>query len=750
MRGDAPPVDYPDDVEYDPYPAPVVARTYAPAVPSPADIDLCVDDLARRRARQVPAAAAALTAGVGTAAWGCAELATMAGQPVIAGGIVLGTWAGTALSLPVLRAWFSNSIPAHWNRRWWLNAAGGALWVDAVAAGAAAGPTATLWLFGGGAVAAAIASVRWMDEHQVPHPRDLTAPEPLLELEPAPGPEAEPEDDLPPEIPLDAAEILFRRWEERVAAGSKVVLRGAMLTGREVLPNAVAWLIETDGDFTYDEISKAHARIAARLGVSGRNVIIEPIEDDESQARLTIVTLDVLRDGVIFERPKYLIDGDDHLIPLAFAADGTGWLHHVAVDEVGVRPALIVGEPGSGKTATLEAIQMARLHSGIWRPLFADGDPAGGSSPLLNAIIPGAGAGPEAARRVVEALEDIIEIRSRLKPTLTEDADGNLVTITDPARQRAVREIRPCRQYPGYVGVFDEYHRLTNDPWLKERNFAARCERILRIGRKYGVTLDVATQSLLAGDYGNSTNLRSYLAARNAWIHRSGNKSERHSINGVSMAPGALPQQPGYAFAAGSGRLCLSRVAWSKTMGDHAAHFPPCPGDRLSELAVARHQAQELDATAALEDQLRLVAEWETAMRADAIPPQLAAPTPVARPAAAGQPAPARRWSAGGVSIPDPSLVGAKVIPMHARTAPPPADPGPLHWKAKRILGELAAADGPMTADDLKRATGLSGPDVSKYGGELIRRNLAHRPGAGKQGSYAAGPAPVAAANALR
>lgn len=692
----------------------------------PTHLPAVVEVEAGIRARRLPLWAGGITAAAGLAAAGAEAAAIGLGMPGVAGTVVASTIGGSAVAVPALRVIFRNRIPELWRRDWTIGTALAAAWADlAVTVGPLNLPMG-IALLGG----TAWATRHWNTAHEVHLPSPL--PE-RVAIEPPPLPT-----DEPPEEPTDAASVLARRWAERVAAGPKVVLKSAMLTGREILPNAVRWIITTDGDFTYDEMAAARTKIAARLGIAAVNVVIERIEDDESSARLTIVTRDILSEGITYEGPRYEIDGDFHRIPLAVAADGTGWLNHIAVDDVGVRPALLVGEPGSGKTATLEAIQMGRLSVGVWEALYADGDPGGGSSPLLNEVADNFGAGPQAALKVVEALEDIIEGRSRLKPTLHETADGRLVEIADPATQPAnVREMRPTAEYKGYVGVFDEFHRLVNDPWLQEKKFGARCERILRIGRKYGVTLDVATQSLLAGDYGNSTILRGLLAAINAWIHRSGNKSEQHTINGVSLSPGSLPKKPGHVFAAGSGRLCLARVAWSKTMREFAARFPRRPGDWRSGLAIARHRPREVDATEALEDQRRRVAEWEVAMRAGVDPAAIGAPA-----ATPGQPtriAP----SGGGIVVTVPAALTGNV-----RTLPPrPAELGPVNAEAVfpaaalaklsvpyRAVLDVLAAVGPGRAvanAEVIEKTGLRDDVVSKAGRRLVELEMAHRDGHG-------------------
>lgn len=717
--------------DYDPHPVGeplVVETTSRDAIRA----DLAIE--ADARARRVPVVATAATGVAGYAAWGAAELAAAVGPAGAHGAVVAGTCAATALALPALRIWFRHSIPEMWRRRWWLSGVAAAAWVDIAAA-----TTPATWVMTGAlTLGSAVLSARWMDEHRVPNPSEL-----LLPALPAPEPH--------PAIEASRAAQLEQAWADRVGGGKRSILGGSRLTGRTELPNAVRWLVETDpGSFTFDEMFAKRPKIAAALGVGTGKVILEPYgsgdddeDDDESRAWLTIVTRDLLKGGVRYTGPVYR----DGAIPVGLFADGTGWADYVAVDAVGARSGLVTGDPGSGKTALLEVITMGLRQSGHWQVLFADGDPEGGSSPTLNEIADWAEAGTDGVLAQLRAVELLIKVRSRLKPTLT-DIDGPELRQLRPDEAGHVlptREMRPCRTYPSYVWVIDELHRFIGaegDPKLKGDSkvegsvkLAARLERIARIGRKYGVVLLIGTQSLLAGDFGGSTTLRAYLAARNAFIMRSTNRSERHTLNGVAVAPESLPARPGYAFAVGGGRTSLLRVAWSETMAEFAAGFPSSAGDPDSELAIAAHRPKrQLDAEESLAERLAGLVSWRAAIEAGTDPDELDSDTEDT-----SAPAPT---SVGGVSVPAP--LGGKVIPMRprpaAQAAPPPADQAALPAKAMQVLGVLCSGPGPWRSAVLVEKTGLSPSDVSKVLGELVKRGLAHRP-TGVQGLYAAGPA---------
>ena len=713
--------------------------------------------LANQQARRVPFVYGSVVGVAGLGAWGAVEAAAAAaGQPALAGGIAVTTWIATGAGLPVLRWRLRDRtadgrivvrVPRRHRRRWWVAATASALWVDLMASGAVhwIGPWGMAALLG---VGATVVSAGWMRDHPV----ELLLAITRRALPPAPPPpaiEPPPPPVVSAPVAMDPASVLGRKWDARVAAGEKAVLAGAELIPIDVLPQAAKWIIDTDGDFTFDEIAAAQKKIAARLNILARNVIIERDGEQEGRALLTIVLIDsVLTEDLVYPGPSY----DNGAIRVAKAADGTGWLYHYADDpDKGCRSGLFVGEPGAGKSAGLEVIVAAKRASGVWRILYADGDPGGGSSAVNNNLAHMALAGKEGALRVLEMLEAVIEIRSRLKPTLLiNPATGLLERITDKARQKPnVREMHATRQYPGYCGVFDELYRVANDPWLKEQGFIPRLEEVVRIGRKYGVAVLVGTQSLLAKDFGLSTNLRSYLAARNAWILRSQNQSEATALNGVAGAASTLPELPGYCYAAGSKRMCLARIAWEEDLDRYAPQFPNTPGDQLSELAVALYQPTAVDPTAVLGERLQSIEEIEAALIAGRNPfitTQDRAGHDAAKttdnPAPASQPAPAgqreqqvRRWSTpGGAAIPAP-LTGATVTRLHPR--PDPGSVPALTPKAERVRTLLWARPGPWTTAELEDATGLSKPDVSKALNQvLVPRGEAVRP-TGKTGVYA-------------
>ncbi|GJF01426.1 hypothetical protein [Pseudonocardia sp. D17] len=657
-----------------------------------------------RRARRLPYVAAGATAAAGYGAWGLSELAQLAAGP--AGEVVVstGTAGLCAAALGILRLHRGPVIPERWRRRLWTAGASAASWVTAASAvGPVSWPmTAAL------VVGTAAASASWLRAHEVPTPPSLALPGQPIEKPVRPAAADE-----------DPGVLLVRRWTENIAADGKPV-PGSLLTERVDLPHAIRWTVQTiPGSTSFSAMFAQRDRIAAGLRWGSARVLLEPSDVDESAAVLTVITKDILKDGIAYTGPRYR----DGVIELGPYADGSGWGDYVAVDGVGCRNGMATGEPGSGKSAFLEAVAMGLKSSGEWVVLFGDGDPEGGSSPLLNNLADWAAAGPQQVLHQLEALEAALIVRGMLKPTLTAGPDGAPIPITDPTTQTPVRELRPSRRFPAIKWILDELHRLSADPWLTERRFIPRLEQLVRIGRKYGIVVLTGSQSLLAPDYGNSTPLRGYLAARNLYAFRNGNKSEKAVVSGLEIAPSVLPPGGGYAFSTGSGRLAMLRVAWSPDMARHADGLPATALDPDTELAIARFRpAADADPTVAFAEQAAKLAVWRAQQGAAALPSDAG---PASRPAVGGL---------AGLAVPS-ALTTANVVPIHrpaALAAPATStdvEAGPdleaLNSSQRIVVTALKA--GHRRTGAIAAQTGLRLPAVSKALSALADLGLAER-----------------------
>jgi hypothetical protein len=557
-----------------------------------AGVDRSMRIAAGARARRLPYLATAATAGTGWVAWGGAQLAELlagpGGETVAAAGC-----AGVcAAGLGVLRVAHRHGIDPAWVRGWWTAGAAASGWVTTAAA---VGPDT--WAMSAAlALGAASCSAGWLREHAVPDPGLVTAPALVVDREP--------EDDF--------GQLIAARWAESIAVQNGPVAK-SLLTARTELPNAIRWTIQTvPGSTSFAQVLGLSGRIASGLRLSPEKLILEPGED-ESAVTLTVLTHDLLAGGVAYPGPIYR----DGRIVLGPFADGTGTSEYIVHDAVGCRSGMATGEPGSGKSAFLEVVALALRNSREWYVMFGDGDPEGGSSPLLNRIAHWPEAGAQRALAQLEALEAALEVRSLLKATLTLGPDGRTpVPITDPATQAPIREMLPSPAFPGIYWIVDELHRLTTDPWLKDHRFAERLEKVVRVGRKYAVVLLTGSQSLLAGDYGGRTALRAYLAARNLYAFRNQNRSETATVNGLTIPPSALPAGGGYAFAGGGGRLAMLRVAWARDMGPWAAALPELDLDADTDLALAPYRpALDRDPASLYATASAKLRDWRTTQR---------------------------------------------------------------------------------------------------------------------------------------
>lgn len=594
---------------------------------------------AGRRARRLPYQATAATAGAGYAAWGLTELADIVSGPA---GQTTATTATAGLccaGLAALRIYHRYGITQQWRRSWWAAAISAGSWITAASAFGPATWTMTAAL---GAGAAAISST-WMRAHEVPIPG--TAPTPTAPVEPA----TTSANDLGDDIAV--------RWAENVSCQGGPV-PGSHLTGRQDLPNVIKWLVETPpGKGNFDSLLASLPRIASGLRCSLNKLILEPVAEDESAAWLSVITRDVLAEGVPYTGPRYFSEhSKDGRIPVGPSADGTGEACYVAVDEVGCRNGLVTGAPGSGKSACLETLTLGYLSSGRWWVLFGDGDSGGGSSPLLNRIAHWAEAGPERVLAQLEWLEDYLELRTSVKATLTASPDGTPMPITDPATQLPVREMLPSQQYPGVVWVVDELYRLTQDDWLKDQNFVGRLEKLTRIGRKYGIVVLAGTQSLLLDDYGGSSKLRAYLSDVNCLAYRNRNRSEQHVVSGLKISPSVLPVGGGYGFSTAGGRMSMFRGAWAPDLSPFAKGLAVAPLEGDARVLMDRYRPDESGDpeqlyTSAQARVAELLAAAKTGTR----------PTPANQPDRASRPAmfPALE----GIKIPRP-LGAADIIPI--------------------------------------------------------------------------------------
>ncbi|OLM09807.1 hypothetical protein Ae706Ps2_6269 [Pseudonocardia sp. Ae706_Ps2] len=640
---------------------------------------------ARVWARRVPYLATAAAAAAGALGWAVCDLVAVSGGPVAASVTAVGAGLTVSAGVAGARGWWRRRIPSSWTTASWAGVVGAGVWVGASAVVGPADPALLAALAAGSAACWS----GWMAAHPV------TVPASGLVL----GHD---------EDAGDVGDGLAWRWAENVAGRGKA-LPGSLLTDRADSARAVRWTVRTPpGELCFDDILSRRGRIASALGVSGKQLVVEPYPDDEGWAQLTVIIADVLSSGVAFTGPRY----EHGAIPLGPYADGEGEMVFHAVEAVGVRNGLVTGEPGSGKSACLEAIGLGLASSGCWHVFFGDGDPDGGSSPVLNDVADWAESGPEGVLAQLGAVEAALEVRSLLKSTLTEGPSapdgvpGVLVAITDPAVQPSARKLLPAPGLPGLVWVIDELHRLSTHPVLVAADFIGRLERVVRIGRKYGVAVVVGTQSLLAPDFGGSTVLRSFLSARNLFAFRNMNRSENVVVDGLAVAPTSLPAGGGYCFASSGGRMAMGRVAWAPDLGEWVRSVPGAALDPDTAAAVLRFQpAQGLSPRARWEAQTAKLAAWRRSTATSTGASGGGGVAPVVESAASVV---LPGWS--GVSVPA-ALTAADVVAVPLRGGEPVAGDGP----GLDDLGSSADLGAEVGAEVSAEVSGLSPAQSEVY-----------------------------------
>ncbi len=677
--------------------------------------------------RRTPYVMGAVTAGVGASAWGCAQVAGYFAGPDGAATVETVTWMATAVSIPLLRSMFRHRIPEHWRTRWWLSTAAAAAWVDvAVTQGAdlldpavAGGMLAALWLVG------VWLGSRWGDECDLPEEDEVEDDEP----EPLPV-VAVPRR---PEIDTSRAAEIEADWVAEVSGGRNPIARGAELQHRTHLPHGYRWLVQLDraehvgaSDLTSDHAS---ARVAFKLGFRATDVIIEPLEGDEARedrVMLTVVTHDVLAKGVPYTGPNY----DRGRIRIGLYADGTGSAYWNAYDDTGVQCGLVTGEQRSGKSVFMAKLAGDYKASGEWGVLVGDGDPAGGSSPLMSEIADDFAKGPREVLEQLEGLEAVQrEVRGHLMGLLTLDADGKPMWMDRPGQVPADKML-PCPQFPGIVWFLDELHMLTGDPYLRSVNFATRLGKVVRGLAKYGVAVIIGTQSALGADFGGDSALRAMLA-KNQVTMRTQNKSETGIVGQGGFDPGTLRKGGGYAFLGDGVRRAMVRMEWAKDMHRWLPEILArgvVPDELTWDVFRRYRKVRVLDREADYEERRARLAKVRAALATGAPLPG----TPEAEAdekALTAKPAADAPMSFGGFTIPTGA---SNVTPIRRDLNPIPApEPAPaparLSDKALRVLAMLRTHPDPWTTLQLENATKLLKPDVSKALGELVKAGLAKR-----------------------
>ncbi|WP_158071616.1 hypothetical protein [Pseudonocardia sp. Ae717_Ps2] len=142
---------------------------------------------------------------------------------------------------------------------------------------------------------------------------------------------------------VEIAEMV-QRWEERIAA-ERGPIPDSQLVEPQVLPAAVRFTVATvPGSTSFDTAHALRGRIASGLQRPSSRIVLEPSDVDESMFDLTVITRDVLADGVPYTGPVY----HDGRVEIGAFADGDDTATYTAADRAGAATAWPPGSPARG------------------------------------------------------------------------------------------------------------------------------------------------------------------------------------------------------------------------------------------------------------------------------------------------------------------------------------------------------------------------------------------------------------------
>ncbi|GIH22530.1 hypothetical protein Aph01nite_08400 [Acrocarpospora phusangensis] len=421
-----------------------------------------------------------------------------------------------ALAVGQVRTWLGR---ARWRARW----AGGCLaaaaaWTSAAAAvgtGMDASPLPSVLIVGGGLLAA---PWWWLNR---PRPRGRRAP-------------AKPNLELPAPPPLPAIEAGPHEhqlaWREHVGARHHA-LEGSELVAPEQIrdhqgqPNGTAWIIDGGpGRHTYGAMRQALEEIKATLDRPNVDSLIYLDQDPEqrkTRAKLVVLERNPLIEAVRWARPT--LDRATGLIPISVYPDGSGWAHYVLYKwGWGVPHDLIVGVPGSGKSAVLRLIMGESLNAGNSVMWF---------NPHLSR------SGDDTASRVTGAFRTPAEIYAGMR-ALEAAIEERLEILSEVGEHR----MGPEYGHPILHVVVDE---ASHESILGNRIIGEILTAASQQGRKLWIKLSVATQDPSSDEgFHDFATLREMLIGGNVIALRVASSSTARSIRkgNLEVHPEEIPE----------------------------------------------------------------------------------------------------------------------------------------------------------------------------------------------------------------
>ncbi|RCW45142.1 hypothetical protein DFQ14_103106 [Halopolyspora algeriensis] len=472
--------------------------------------------LGKRWRRQVlPLAVLGGTHGIGAASASLAGSAALV--PVAAG------WAGAAGAYG-----YAHRNASRWDRAYaGLAAVGSAGWQAALALTGADGITASLlWACG------CALSVPYWVRHAEPDPdvtAELATPAPRTALPVAPG----------------TADMRVRLWDEHMAAHGKS-LPGSTISDIAAFDYGWKAAITLAIGEHWHTIMSARKAILSVYNLPDGRVFVEPIPGASVRtARITVLTSDPLQSVRRWQAPS--LDPATGTFPIMTTADGELLHFRFFWPGGGGTHALVSGVNGSGKTKVLDLILGEAVASDRIVPMVVDGG-EGASLPQWKDRSELFAETPQDARTV---LRYALRLMDRRRPVLKRQGGGS---------------IEPSPHLPLICIVIDEAHKLLmddEDEGVNNKDIKRMCEKLTQEGRKFGISLVLATQVPSATQLGGSTVLRDQLKGGTVIGLRVAERTSGNMISSGAPMPEGLHELPA-EFADGTPTRGLGYVLTSR------------------------------------------------------------------------------------------------------------------------------------------------------------------------------------------
>jgi ribosomal protein S25 len=376
------------------------------------------------------------------------------------------------------------------------------------------------------------------------------------------------------------------RWEERVAGGNgeQPILRKSRLTDvRKTKHGIEARIILPPGVLTTEDAIKATERIASAYEVPLSAVSIEAYRGGvANQAKLIIIDDDPLVTAISFPGPSLREDGS---FDLGTYVDGETATMRLWRPKYGAVHMLLTGCTGAGKSGVYNVV----LANATSSPLVTTWvlDPQGGQSmPEWMDHVDWAARSTEEGLIMLQAAYDVMMARSRHLATMEfVDEQGNT--------RRGRGYFEPSEEMPLLTIVIDEAHQLLTDP-----DATKLVADIVKMARKCGVQLLLATQVPSVEELGGNSTIRDQLASGTAIVLRAqSSQSGRMVFSGaMPVAPHKIPSEmsdgstsAGLGFTMGSNtRTAIMRTYYVSDRQAYAlgSEASPRPLDALSANAA--------------------------------------------------------------------------------------------------------------------------------------------------------------------